>query len=87
MDWRAEAACRGMDTELFFPVTDQGPCVLQIRQAKAVCYGCPVTQECLSWALRTRQEFGVFGGMTEQERDHLVRYHRWERRRRLAARR
>ncbi len=39
--------------------------------AKAVCAGCPVRDECLDYALASRQRFGVWGGMSEQERRRL----------------
>ena len=49
MDWRHRAICRDEDPELFFPIGNTGPALLQIEQAKAVCRRCPVTQECLAW--------------------------------------
>lgn len=73
MDWRHRAACRDEDPELFFPVGNSGPALLQIAEAKAVCFRCPVASHCLSWALNTRQDDGVWGGMSEDERRTLVR--------------
>lgn len=69
--WREDAACRDEDTNIFFPVTDEdaGP-------AKAICAVCPVREECLEFALATRQEDGVWGGMTETERRRLRRRQR-----------
>jgi len=67
-DWRDRAACRDEDPELFFPTGTDGPALLQVEQAKAVCRRCPVTDECLSWALATGQDHGVWGGTTEEER-------------------
>ncbi len=81
MDWRDDAACRGMDTELFFPISEVGLSVRQIVVAKVVCHDCPVRDECLSYAIRTGQR-GIWGGMTDDERDRLVRDHRWARRQR-----
>lgn len=67
-DWRARAACREEDPELFFPV-GQGPdATAQTGQAKEVCRRCPVMDQCLQWALETRQDAGVWGGASEQER-------------------
>jgi WhiB family transcriptional regulator, redox-sensing transcriptional regulator len=43
------------------------------REAKLVCFGCPVRTECLAEALDNRIEFGVWGGMTERERRALLR--------------
>ncbi|WP_372452717.1 WhiB family transcriptional regulator [Pseudonocardia nigra] len=53
---------------MFFPAAVQGPeFEVQVSIAKAVCAGCPVRAECLSWALAALPE-GIAGGMTEHER-------------------
>lgn len=72
-DWRDSAACRDRDPELWFPVGDAGPALLQVEQAKAVCRTCPVIDACLIWAMRNRIEHGVWGGMSEQERRPVKR--------------
>jgi WhiB family transcriptional regulator, redox-sensing transcriptional regulator len=66
-DWRG-AACLDEDPELFFPIGNTGDALLQIAEAKAVCRGCPVLEKCLSWALETGQDAGVWGGLSEDER-------------------
>ena len=68
MDWRHRAICRDEDPELFFPVGTSGPALLQIAEAKTVCRRCPVVSECLTWALESGQDAGVWGGMSEDER-------------------
>ena len=68
MDWRHKAVCRDEDPELFFPVGNSGPALAQIADAKLVCNRCPVTTECLTWALDSGQDAGVWGGMSEDER-------------------
>jgi WhiB family redox-sensing transcriptional regulator len=73
MDWRHLAACREEDPELFFPIGTTGPAVLQIEEAKAVCRSCSVIDDCLSWALESGQDSGVWGGMSEDERFALKR--------------
>jgi WhiB family redox-sensing transcriptional regulator len=73
MDWRHAAACRNEDPELFFPIGNTGPALLQIDEAKAVCRQCSVTDACLQWALETAQEAGVWGGLSEDERRLLRR--------------
>jgi WhiB family redox-sensing transcriptional regulator len=73
MDWRHKAICRDEDPELFFPVGNSGPALAQIADAKVVCTRCPVTAECLSWALESGQDAGVWGGMSEDERRALKR--------------
>lgn len=67
-EWRDEAACAGLDTNIFFPVTEA-----EAAQAKSVCASCPVREECLEWAISTRQGDGVWGGLTEDERRRLRR--------------
>lgn len=69
-DWRHDAACRGEDPDLFFAIGNGGPALLQIEDAKAVCQGCDVVDACLLWAL-DHAEFGVYGGMSEDERRAL----------------
>lgn len=76
MDWREKAACREEDPELFFPVGTGLEASLQAEEAKAVCRRCSVRLECLEWALWTEQEYGVWGGLTEQERRAVRR--RWQ---------
>ena len=71
--WGERAECRNKDPELFFPIGNTGPALLQLEDAKAVCQRCPVQQTCLSWALAAGIEFGVFGGMSEEERRALKR--------------
>jgi WhiB family redox-sensing transcriptional regulator len=73
MDWRHEAACRDEDPELFFPIGNTGPALLQIDEAKEVCRRCSVTDECLVWALETGQDAGVWGGLSEDERRAVKR--------------
>ncbi|MCT9007145.1 WhiB family transcriptional regulator [Streptomyces rhizosphaerihabitans] len=72
-NWRDSAACRTVDPDLFFPIGSTGPALLQIQEAKAVCAGCPVRDECLRWALDTGQSVGVWGGTSEAERRALAR--------------
>src|SRR3712207_8386647 len=73
MDWRHRALCRDEDPELFFPIGTTGPALVQIEQAKAVCQRCPVVESCLDWALRSGQDSGVWGGLSEDERRALKR--------------
>lgn len=68
LDWKAEAACRDLETAIFFPdsESDSGP-------ALEVCASCPVRQQCLNFALQTRQHDGIWGGATETERKRIRR--------------
>ncbi|WNI33923.1 WhiB family transcriptional regulator [Streptomyces sp. ITFR-6] len=72
-NWRERAACRDEDPDLFFPIGTTGPALVQAEDAKAVCHGCPVRAECLSWALENGQDTGVWGGPDEAERRALKR--------------
>ena len=81
--WRADAACRGHDPDLFFPSGTTGPATAQIALAKQVCASCPVTDACLAFAIMTNQEDGVWGGTDEDERRSLRRA--WRRAQRAAA--
>ena len=73
MDWRHNAACRDEEPELFFPIGSTGPALVQIEEAKAVCLRCDVREQCLEWALKTDQDAGVWGGLSEDERRALKR--------------
>ena len=73
MDLRSIADCVDKDPELFFPVGNTGPALLQIEEAKAICRTCPVQEVCLQWAIETGQDSGVWGGMSEDERRALKR--------------
>lgn len=73
MDWRDRAACRGVDPELFFPIGRDDVERPEIDAAKQICEGCPVHDECLAYALRTRQPEGIWGGLTSTERRALAR--------------
>ena len=67
-EWRERAACRDLDTAVFFPETDEG-----VAAAKDVCAACPVRDACLDFALVTRQDDGVWGGLDENERRRVRR--------------
>lgn len=73
-DWRVDAACRGRDAETFYhPDNERGPSRLQREtRAKAICAQCPVIAACRRWALTTREPYGVWGGLTVEERARLL---------------
>jgi WhiB family redox-sensing transcriptional regulator len=66
--WQERANCLGVDPDLFFP--ERGA---STKEAKAVCNGCEVRMECLEYALRHGEKFGIWGGMSERERRRLRR--------------
>ncbi|EFL36293.1 transcription factor WhiB [Streptomyces viridochromogenes DSM 40736] len=73
MEWLRSAACVDEDPELFFPVGTTGPSLRDISAAKRICSRCPVTDQCLSFALSSGRTSGVWGGTCEEERDALLR--------------
>jgi WhiB family redox-sensing transcriptional regulator len=66
--WRDRAACRGMETDLFFPDGTIGPALADMDQARRICRDCPARAQCLDWALENGAAFGIWGGRTEDER-------------------
>jgi WhiB family redox-sensing transcriptional regulator len=69
-DWRSQAACGKHHPDLFFP-SDVAPAELvrvQEATAKAVCRSCPVAGECLATALSQRMTYGVWGGLSADDR-------------------
>jgi WhiB family redox-sensing transcriptional regulator len=73
-DWQMVAACRGSDTANFYhPENERGPSrVRREMKAKAVCAACPVIESCLRWALAAREPYGVWGGLSVEEREALL---------------
>jgi len=70
-DWMDDAACRGTDPDLFFPDGEIRSVMTQVRTAKLICRGCPVSLACLAWSIDSVQEFGIWGGRTDAERRQL----------------
>jgi WhiB family redox-sensing transcriptional regulator len=77
-NWKEHAACKGMDTVIFFPTRDLPKLnTAKVNAAKAICSACTVRNDCLEYS-RTlpwqQGREGIWGGMTEQER-HPRRRH------------
>jgi WhiB family redox-sensing transcriptional regulator len=66
--WQERALCSQTDPEAFFP--EKGG---STREAKRICTGCEVKDECLEYALEHDERFGIWGGMSERERRRLRR--------------
>lgn len=66
--WKSDAACRGVDPTIFYPVTEE-----DAVSAKSICEQCRVQQGCLDYALTYRERDGVWGGATERERRRILR--------------
>ena len=71
--WWSVAACRDVEPEGFFPISEGSACDDDIARAKTICASCPVRAACLGYALSRRQEQGIWGGLTEGERRRLRR--------------
>jgi WhiB family redox-sensing transcriptional regulator len=65
-DWVDRAACAGLDPQLFHPEWGEVP-----DAAKAISQSCPVRADCLDWALRTNQQYGIWGGLSVGARRRL----------------
>jgi WhiB family transcriptional regulator, redox-sensing transcriptional regulator len=79
-DWKSKANCMGVDPDLFFP--ERG---MSTREAKEVCRGCVVREDCLEYALANGEKFGIWGGLSERERRRVRRQRALERRRLASA--
>ena len=73
-EWQLDAACRGMDSAIFFhpPAERNTRRDNRIARAKAICRCCPAIIACRAWALRTMEPYGIWGGLSEDERAALL---------------
>ncbi|WP_225826524.1 WhiB family transcriptional regulator [Streptomyces naphthomycinicus] len=69
-EWQAEAACRGMDSSVFFsPAGERGNARRRREEAaQEICLHCPVRVPCAGFAAASEQRYGVWGGRTETDR-------------------
>lgn len=78
-EWMTDALCAQTDPDAFFPELGESP-----QPGKRICGECDVRPECLAWAIRNREQHGIWGGMsleerrrfTRQARDSMARPHR-----------
>lgn len=72
-EWQLEAACAGLDTSLFYQADNERGASVRRREmkAKAICSTCPVISDCLKSALANHEPYGVWGGMSADERFRL----------------
>ena len=76
MTWQVRAACRDVDPEMFFPASDNDASDVVARALTAVapvCDRCPVTAECLRFALDTGQDHGLWAATTPTDRRAIRR--------------
>ena len=66
--WQDRAACFGIDPDVFFPISEE-----EAGPALAYCGACRIREDCLAWALKNGERYGVWGGLTEQQRRRIAR--------------
>lgn len=66
-EWQDLASCRHVPVEIFFPPAEQ-----EADEAKTICATCQVRQPCLEFAIAAGERFGIWGGLTTQERRSLI---------------
>ena len=66
-EWQDYGSCRRYPVEVFFPPAEQ-----EADEAKAICETCAVREPCLEYALESDERFGVWGGLTPEERRALI---------------
>lgn len=71
LSWQDDAACKGEDIELFYP-----PRHVSGQAAKRICRDCLVQKDCLIYALKNEEEFGIWGGHSERERRKIRKQYR-----------
>ena len=66
--WQDRAACFGIDPDVFFPISEE-----EAGPALTYCGACRIREDCLAWAIKNGERYGVWGGLTEQQRRRIVR--------------
>lgn len=76
--WQLQAACRGMSSSHFFhPWRERGiEREARIERAKKICAHCPVVAICRQYALEVQEPYGIWGGLSEDERLIMLNRHR-----------
>ncbi len=73
-EWQFEGACRALPTEMFFyPDGERGPRRRNRENtAKAICATCPVIEACRKHALAIAEPYGIWGGLSEDDRLAII---------------
>ena len=71
--WRVRAACAGSAAEPNIWYPKRGDVLPELKKLRAVCATCPVSAECLDYALVPNQRYGVWAGTTEKQRLEMRR--------------
>lgn len=61
--WMEHAACRGVGPSLWYPEVGEA-----FPEAKQICASCPVSSECLDYALELNEGWGIWGGLSDRPR-------------------
>ncbi|MGH7483991.1 MAG: WhiB family transcriptional regulator, partial [bacterium] len=65
LPWQSEAACAGLDPDLFFPESRKGgDTITTVKMAQMVCADCAVREACLDHAFTNHERYGIWGGLT-----------------------
>ncbi|MEU1986288.1 WhiB family transcriptional regulator [Nocardia sp. NPDC019395] len=75
-EWQLLGSCRGLESTVFFhPDGERGRArAARVRRAKQICHACPVLDSCRNYALAVGEPYGVWGGMSEDERRTYARW-------------
>lgn len=66
--WQDQGACVGEDPGLFYPAPWEAQ---KLAAARSICERCPVTEECLAYALDNHEDYGVWAGTTQRDRKRI----------------
>ena len=69
-NWMVQAKCKGMDTNIFFPL--KGASHKIDEMVRGICHGCPVSEECLDDALSTYLQVGYRAGLSAKQRRSML---------------
>ena len=75
--WYQQAECSGIDEDVSFGNKDLSVrpslTLTELKKAQTYCAHCPVYRECLTHALTTPEEYGVWGGTSRNMRLKLLK--------------
>lgn len=71
--WQDRAECKGTDISWFFSNSKANN--ENKLPGRHICADCSVKIECLEYALKNQEPYGIWGGLTTKERRKLVRIH------------
>lgn len=70
------ALCAQIDPDLWFDYDEHTRRAKerqrQVAVAKAICASCPLLMACRDYGLETRQPYGIWGGLDEDDRQNVL---------------